>query len=186
MHYLALGDRHSHAEIGSTKRINYSGSPEATDYRDRDAGKVLVVELDGEHVSVTPHTIGQWRFVEITQELTDEPDVDSLEEALGRVAHKDRTIVKLKLQGSVTLRQWQRVERLLDEARDLFAAIEQPERHRDVAIVPEDTDFSDLDLKGYAAQGLGELRQRAQGAGDEAQTARDALALLLRLVGRDA
>ena len=48
MHYVALGDKHSRMQVGSTGRIWYSGSPEVTNYDDieSDPGHVLVVDLD--------------------------------------------------------------------------------------------------------------------------------------------
>src|SRR6516164_5637367 len=48
VHYVALGDKHSLTEVGSTGRVWYSGSPEVTNYDDveSDPGHVLVVDLD--------------------------------------------------------------------------------------------------------------------------------------------
>ena len=48
MHYVALGDKHSRTEVGSTGRVWYSGSPEVTNYDDiePDPGHVLVVDVD--------------------------------------------------------------------------------------------------------------------------------------------
>ena len=48
VHYVALGDKHSRTQVGSTGRIWYSGSPEVTNYDDiePDPGHVLVVDID--------------------------------------------------------------------------------------------------------------------------------------------
>src|SRR3954469_18632393 len=48
VHYVALGDKHSRMQVGSTGRIWYSGSPEVTNYDDiePDPGQVLVVDID--------------------------------------------------------------------------------------------------------------------------------------------
>ena len=45
VHYVALGDRHSTTNVGSTGRIYYSGAPEPTDYDETEPGNVLVVTL---------------------------------------------------------------------------------------------------------------------------------------------
>ena len=45
---------------------------------------------------------------------------------------------------------------------------------------PDDDDFGDLRLSGFAAEALARLRADASGTGPEADTARDALALLVR------
>ena len=48
VHYVALGDKHSRIEVGSTGRVWYSGSPEVTNYDDieADPGHVLLVDID--------------------------------------------------------------------------------------------------------------------------------------------
>ena len=48
VHYVALGDKHSLTEVGSTGRVWYSGSPEVTNYDDveADPGHVLIVDVD--------------------------------------------------------------------------------------------------------------------------------------------
>ena len=45
IHYLALGDRHSYTEVGDSGRIWYSGTPEPTDYREKEPGYALVATV---------------------------------------------------------------------------------------------------------------------------------------------
>jgi len=49
-------------------------------------------------------------------------------------------------------------------------------------VLPDDLDLKDLDLAGFAKATVQELKDEAQGEGDEAVCARDALALLYRIV----
>ena len=69
VHYVALGDKHSRMEVGSTGRVWYSGSPEVTNYDDieTDPGHVLVVDIDEDDpkrpVRVDARRVGRWRFV---------------------------------------------------------------------------------------------------------------------------
>ncbi len=103
VHYVALGDRHSTTEIGRTRRIWYSGAPEATDFRETDPGNVLVVEVDGDSVVVEQVRVGTWRFVQHDAELAGEADLDVLDAFLDGLANKARTVVRLGLRGQLSL-----------------------------------------------------------------------------------
>jgi hypothetical protein len=50
-------------------------------------------------------------------------------------------------------------------------------------VLPADADFEDLGLAGFAERAVASLRAQARSGGDGAATARDALALLVRLAG---
>ena len=179
--YLALGDRHSTTPIGSTGRIWYAGAPEPTDYDELDAGNALLVELaDDGSCAVAKRRTSTWRFARERFDLDGTDGIEALAAWLSTLAPKDRTIVKLTLVGTVSLSANARLEALLEHERDLFAAIEQWERHTDLVVRPDDDDFADLDLSGFAAQALAVLRESAAGSGAEAAAARDALALLVR------
>jgi DNA repair exonuclease SbcCD nuclease subunit len=179
--YLALGDRHSTTSIGSTGRIWYAGAPEPTDYDELDAGNALLVELgDPGQCEVTRLRTGTWRFARERFDLDAADGIAALGAWLDTLSPKDRTIVKLTLVGTVSLSTNARLEALLEHEGDLFAAIEQWERHTDLVVRPDDDDFADLRLTGFAAEALAALRASASGAGAEAGAARDALALLVR------
>ncbi len=180
--YLALGDRHSTTSIGSTGRIWYAGAPEPTDYDELDAGNALLVELaDDGRCEVARLRTGTWHFARERFDLDGPDGIEVLAAWLGTLTPKDRTIVKLTLVGTISLSANARLEALLEREGDLFGAIEQWERHTDLVVRPDDDDFADLELGGFAAQALASLRASAAGTGDEADAARDALALLVRL-----
>ncbi len=181
MAYLALGDRHSTTSVGPTGRIWYAGAPEPTDYDELDAGNALVVELrDDGRCEVARHHTGTWRFARERFDLDGAGGLDVLAGWLDRLAPKDRTIVKLTLVGTVSLSANAQLEAMLEHQRDLFAAIEQWERHTELVVRPDDDDFADQRLSGFAAEALATLREEAAGTGAGAETARDALALLVR------
>ncbi len=182
IHYLGLGDRHSLTKVGESGRIWYSGSPETTDHDEEAPGHVLVVEVEGDRKRAMPHRVGTWRFERKRFDLANDADLDLLEAWLKGAADKERTVLKLGFTGTLTLRGAVRLESILDEARDLFAAIEDPERHKDLAVIPEDEDFSGLEVSGFARAALDSLRARAAGGGPDAVAARGALSLLVRLV----
>jgi DNA repair exonuclease SbcCD nuclease subunit len=179
--YLALGDRHSTTPVGSSGRIWYAGAPEPTDYDELDAGNALLVELrDDGRCEVTKRRTGTWRFARERFDLDGADGIDALGAWLDALVPKDRTIVKLTLVGTVSLSANARLEALLEHQRDLFGAIEQWQRHTELVVRPDDDDFADLPLSGFAAEALAALRADAAGAGPDAVAARDALALLVR------
>ncbi len=183
VHFVALGDRHSTTAAGATGRVWYSGAPEPTDFDEVDPGNALVVEVDAASCRVTSHAVGTWRFAREKFHLDGIEDVDTVARWFAALPAKDRTIVRLSLIGTLPLRAHAALTDLLAFNTELFAAIEQSERHSDLAVVPDDADFSDLELTGFAAEAVEDLRSQLTAPGAEAQVAADALALLFRLTG---
>ena len=74
--YVALGDKHSLTQVGSSGRVWYSGSPEVTNFDDvePDPGHVLVVDVDETDpqrpVTVDAQKVGRWRFVTLHRQVT--------------------------------------------------------------------------------------------------------------------
>jgi DNA repair exonuclease SbcCD nuclease subunit len=183
IHYVALGDRHSVTAAGTTGRVWYSGAPEVTDF-DEDAGKVLVVTLDRGSIDVEQREVGAWSFRRMQVHLNGEDDVAMLERQLESLPGKERTVVRLALVGTLGLQAHARLETVLDEAKRLFATITISEDRSDLVVMPDDTDFADLNLVGFAAEAVTDLRVLADNGTLESGAARDALALMVRLAGR--
>lgn len=181
--YLALGDRHSTTGLGTSGRIYYSGSPEPTAYDEVDAGNVLVVELGSKgECTVRPRRVAAWRFVTNSFELDGQPDVEALGRWLDSQADKEKCVARLTLTGTISLSVNAALQDVLERHRDLFGAAELAPQG-ELMVRPEDDDFSDLALTGFAAETVAELRATASGASQQAGVARDALALLVRLAG---
>lgn len=181
LHYVALGDRHSTTTVGSTGRVWYAGTPEPTDYDEVEPGQALVVDVDGDGCVVTPVRIGAWRFLQPDVfSLRDADDVSELATWLAEQPDKERTVVRLRLVGTLTLRDKALLDDVLDRHRHLYASLREWERHCDVAVLPDEDDLAGLDVSGFAAGAVIELREAA-GGGPDAETAREALALLYRL-----
>jgi hypothetical protein len=79
------------------------------------------------------------------------------------------------------LSQKAELDGILEGARLTLGALEVSERGSDLKVVPDAVDFSELGLSGFAERAVERLREQASGSGPEAQKARDALSLLLRL-----
>jgi DNA repair exonuclease SbcCD nuclease subunit len=192
VHYVALGDKHSRTEVGASGRVWYSGSPEVTNYDDveHDPGHVLVVDIDEDDparpVTVTPHRVGRWRFVTLPRAVDGSRDIADLDINLDLLPDKDRTVVRLALTGSLSVTDRAALEVCLDKYVRLFASLRIWERHSDIAVVPEDGEFADLGIGGFAAAAVEELVVTARSDDAAAADAQAALALLLRLTGQPA
>ena len=185
-HYLALGDRHSYTAVGTSGRIFYSGTHETYDFDEIDPGKVLIVDLGTEGVKVTPRQNGTWRFPVHQAQISTIEDVEALSRYLEAMPDKARTILKLGLVGTLGIQAHARLEEVEDHAKDLFAAVVRSGSRSELVVMPDGADFQNLSLAGFAAAALEKLRVQAQGQGVEREQAADALALLVRLVGRAA
>jgi DNA repair exonuclease SbcCD nuclease subunit len=184
IHYLALGDRHSLTKVGESGRIWYSSAPEPTDYDEVEPGQALVIELGAKSCEVQKHEIGTWHYVLRKDIPMDgEPDVQTFRAWLEERADKERTLLKLAFVGTLPLRLKGALDALLEEASSRFAVVQIWDRHNALTVLPDDADFSDLQLSGFARETVTKLRAHAEGGGDQAGVARDALMLLTRLSG---
>ena len=181
IHFLGLGDRHSTTAVGASGRIWYPGAPEPTDFDEVDPGNVLVVEVDEDHCTVTPHRVGAWHFVEHHRELTGGADVAALGAWFDALPVKERTVVRLTLVGALGLADDARLRQLLDHHGALLASLARWEKRSHLVVLPSDDDLGALDLHGFAARGCDELLATARAGGEDATVAADALALLHRL-----
>jgi len=189
VHYVALGDKHSRTRVDDAGRVWYSGSPEVTNYDDRepDPGHVLVVDIAEDHpahpVTVEARHVGRWRFTTVRRQLDNRLDIDEFDRELDLMPDKERTVVRHGLSGTLTVTDRAALDDCLERHARWFARIGPWERHSDLVVMPAAGEFDDLGLSGFAAAALDELVNTAQtGNSAEAQDAQGALALLLRLV----
>jgi DNA repair exonuclease SbcCD nuclease subunit len=192
VHYVALGDKHSRTQVGNTGRVWYSGAPEVTNYDhiESDPGHVLVVDVDEQDaqrpVRVDARRVGRWRFASMRFTVDSSRDITDLGLNLDLMRDKDRTVVQLALTGSLTVTDKAELDACIDKHTRLFAALTSWGSQTDVVVVPADGEFDDLGIGGFAAAAVGELVATARDGGEQADDARAALALLLRLVDRGA
>ncbi|CAN3130175.1 metallophosphoesterase family protein [Mycobacterium sp. smrl_JER01] len=187
VHYVALGDKHSRMGVGSTGRIWYSGSPEVTNYDDieTDPGQVLAVDIDESDprrpVRVQAHRVGTWRFMSLRHTVDNRRDIADLDINLDQMPDKERTVIRLGLTGSLTVTDRAALDACLDRYARLFAALVPWDAQTSLAVMPADGEFDDLGIGGFAAAAVDELVSTARSTGEDAEDARAALALLLRL-----
>ncbi|MFH0879752.1 MAG: DNA repair exonuclease [Lentisphaerota bacterium] len=185
VHFVALGDRHSLARVGSGGRIWYSGTPEATDFSETQSGFALVVEIGDGKAAAKEVRIGQWQFIERQRvDLNSGDDLEALRQWLEEIENKERNVVRLHLVGSLPLSLHGLLQDRLLAAADLFGAIDVKED--DLLVLPGDADFTDLGFLGFADGAVQQLRSRIAEGGEAGAMACDALMLLLRLARKGA
>ena len=184
IHYLALGDRHSTTEKGTTGAIWYSGAPVATDFDEQASGKALVVTLtEGSQAQVTTSQIGEWVFDEQHFAVNGEADLQPIKDWFAGHAAPAKTVVNVSMSGTVNLATNARLVALLEEMATKYASVRIHERHHDLVVAPDEFDNDSLALSGYAREAWEELIEGAAGADDAARIDQDALALFYRLAG---
>jgi DNA repair exonuclease SbcCD nuclease subunit len=187
VHYVALGDKHSRTAVGESGAVWYSGSPEVTnfDHVEADPGHVLIVDLDlddaAHPVTVDSRRVGRWRFLTLSRQVDNGRDIADLAVNLDELQDKERTVVQLALTGTLTVTDRAALDACLDRYAQLFAGLQTWDRRTNIAVMPADGEFENLGIGGFAADAVAELVASASAAGDDAEEARDALALLLRL-----
>lgn len=196
--YVALGDTHSTTSLGATGRVWYSGSPETTDYHDFgpdsstgkevDSGNALVVTIkktnpEDAEVEVRKEAVGAWTFDALHWEVADLEDVQALLQQLEAYPHKDRTVIKYSIAGTLGLEATGVLERGLGALEPVFAALYERTRLMNLHLAPDDEELERLPLTGYARETMHELVEAAArpGSSEGQSTARDAVNLLFRL-----
>jgi len=174
--YLALGDWHGTKQID--ERTWYSGTPEPERFRNNGAGNALIVAIPapGDMPNVTPVETARYQWHQWRETLTVESDLDQLLDRLQ--ALPEPSVVDLRLEGSVTLSGEEKLVNALSVAEARFRSI-QCDRSG-LQLEPTDDDIAELKADGYVGEVIEHLRTQQQD--DNAEVARDALAILTGLL----
>ncbi len=180
IHYVAMGDRHSKTDAGSSGRVWYSGAPEPTSFREVDPGHVLVVTVGSDWINVEGRSVGAWNFLKEEREITLDTDLDDLEHWFSDLRPKERTVVRMSVSGRVSLKQQARLAGLFEDHSGPLAALDVIDQ--ELVASPDEADLEDFGVSGFARQAVRDLRELVD-EGEEPGVARDALVLLRRLIG---
>lgn len=183
VHYVGLGDRHSLTEVGNSRRFWYSGTPLVTDYDETLPNQVLLVALGDGSIDVQARQIGDWHFYRELFDVNNDDDVNAVNDWFEQLENKQYAVVKLDFVGTLSVASNARLEQVILNNRDLFAAIELGERASDLHVIPDSTDVDSIDVSGFAKATLQELLDDAAGDDEDALEVRDALGILFRLAG---
>ena len=139
--YLALGDQACVTEDGSTGRISTREHPRHRLSRgrpQRGARRRLEQPRGGE---VPRHKVGGWAFVTQTFDVNSREDVEAVAAWLRKIESKDKTVIKLSFVGTISLREKALLDEELEQAGDLFAALDTWERKTELAVLPDESDL---------------------------------------------
>lgn len=176
--YIALGDRHSTTAVGSSGRVYFSGAPEPTSPRETDPGNVLKVTVSRDDITVTKKKVARWQFINEIMPVGNDADIDQLIAWLKDTSRDNaRTVLRVSLQGVVTLAQHAAIVDALTKAEDTYASVTRWGRHDTLTIAPDDNDLDQMRLTGFVQDAFDALRRDA--ATDP--IAADALSLLYAL-----
>ncbi len=176
--YLALGDYHGTLRI--RPRAAYPGTPEATRFKEKDPGNVLLVDIaaPGETPDVQTLPVARTRWLRWTEDLDGEADVEALKQRLDEVDERSWTALRLTLRGQLPLADRRQLDELLARHGDELLLL----RVNDDGL---STSVSDAELKAMDAPGfLGEALRALRAAPDDG--ADEALRLLCSLLAREA
>ena len=119
--YLAIGDTHAFRDVepDASAPTVYPGAPEATNFGERDTGKVALVFFPLDHrrrAMVRPETVGRWTWREETC-----TSISALRTVRASPDLK-RTVLRLTLDMEIPMADYDEAERILDELAGSMAA----------------------------------------------------------------
>jgi hypothetical protein len=167
--YLALGDWHGLYRID--ERTWYPGTPEATRFKEKEPGNVLLVEIDapGAVPRVTPHPVAGLEWKKVDMHLAEDADLAHLERLLDGFDRKDITLLELTLTGRLALSTRARLySEILDSARDRFRYLRVRDEH--LYTVLDDADAANLPTDGWLGQAVARLRGEIEGYSEAERT----------------
>lgn len=157
--YLALGDWHGQKKIND--RCWYSGTPEQDAFDVENAGKALLVEIEGPDASpsVTPIETGQYTWTRLSRQINSREDIDLLENALRGLSEDPiRILLHLTVEGGVSLQDRLYFNRTIVEGVSAaFRFLRVNDRH----LFPNPTleDLDQIDRGGFVRAAAEELKR---------------------------
>lgn len=153
--YLALGDWHGTFRYNA--RAWYSGAPEPTRHKEVDPGGVLIVDIDapGSEPRVEPRRVAQTRWLNIDVEMTDDAQVHELRTQLEAMPERSRSLVNLRVRGSVSIGARDALEALVTEYEERLAHLSA--NWTELMTRPGAEDLARLTAEGFMAAGVQRL-----------------------------
>jgi 3',5'-cyclic AMP phosphodiesterase CpdA len=158
--YLALGDWHGTRQIGS--RTWYAGTPEPDSFASEGAGYVLDVTLPapGASPEVERLETGRLTWCRHAFECRGPDDVDRFEAWAAGLDDLHHTLVRLDLEGTLTLEAQERLDQHLEALRD---ASWEADIRGHVRPTPSPDAWDDTRLEGYLERAVAWLAEAAEG-----------------------
>jgi DNA repair exonuclease SbcCD nuclease subunit len=172
--YVALGDWHGLYRVDD--RAWYAGAPEATRFKEKRPGYVLLVEVDAQGAAprVTELPVARTRWRTARFDFAEDDQVEDLAAWLGSLEEMSATLVEISLAGQLSLAGRDHLDTLLAEYAGRLALLRIDADT--VTTAPTAADLERLRGEGFVGRAIEVLRENA----DPADT--DALRLLYRLL----
>ncbi|WP_245198669.1 metallophosphoesterase family protein [Jiella mangrovi] len=173
--YLALGDWHGFLAEVAPKTV-YAGTPEPDRYPSNEPGHVALVEIDGpgDQPRIERVPVALYRWTARSERL--DGDAGGLEATFSTFDDPGKTLLKLTLAGSLSLRERVRLEETIAHWRDRFFSLDI--RDDDLFDEPDEDDLDKIDLSGFVRTAIEALRAKAA---DPADPEREAARLAIRM-----
>jgi DNA repair exonuclease SbcCD nuclease subunit len=205
--YVGLGDRHSATSIDSLGKhlpfknvkdggvlpIYYSGSHEATDYDEIDAGQILIIDIaPNKEISVEKVKVGKWNLIEASTlqkptVLRNREDLDELEKYIDAIDDHRQTVIKIYLDSELYLEDDSYRKELFRHWHEELLAGFKVSDNKDMPaprIKQDPLGFKiPANLKGYVRDSYQALRDEALSESSEAEVAYEAFSLLTSFLG---
>mgnify|MGYP002780406449 CR=1 FL=1 len=171
--YVALGDWHGTLSFGP--RLWYSGTPEATRFKERDPGNVLHVRIagPGQMPEVERLSVARSRWLQRKEILQNREEVEALLRWLDALPERSWTLVELELEGALSLADRALLDRGLQTQAEELLCLRLRDEELRTAPAPED--LQPFEQEGFLSR---VAQQLARG---ESEAERDGLRLLHRL-----
>ncbi|MBL4844680.1 MAG: DNA repair exonuclease [Planctomycetes bacterium] len=176
--YLALGDWHGYLRID--ERTYYPGAPEATRFKEKLPGKVLLVEIDepGATPRVEQIEVNTLAWLKRSFTLSVADDLSAIEEFVEGLPNKAETLLELHLEGTLEVSLRHRLEEeILAQAGARLCWLRTRDEKLETLI--RDEDLEEIAHEGWVQGVISALRGGPPGV--NAEEAEAALRLLYRL-----
>ena len=154
--YVALGDWHGQLKISDC--IWYSGAHEATRFKEKKPGYILLVDIEapGATPSVESIHVAQTEWISWQITFNDDDQVDELQARLEQLPRRSTTLLNLVADGSLSIAARAQLDELLDEYRGRL-----PHLRLDTTALqttPTDADLETMSADGFVQAALEELK----------------------------
>lgn len=171
--YVALGDWHG--TFTYNERAWYSGAHEATRFKERDPGNVLLVEIAAPGALPVIRTIpvASTRWLQHRVVFSEAGQVDELRAYLDQLPERASTLLELELSGHLPIKAKADLDMLLIDYSARLAYLRLEDK---VLVQPTAEELASFTAEGFIGEAANDLRASTDPA------ARDALVLLHRLM----
>ncbi|MCY3689370.1 MAG: metallophosphoesterase [Gammaproteobacteria bacterium] len=168
--YLALGDWHGQKKIN--ERCWYSGAHEIDAFDVINGGRALLVEFSDPEATpaITPLQTGVYSWKSLSEQVNGQIDIDHLEAKLRAIGEPEKTLVDLKVEGTLSLEDRQHFEvRVTEGVSAAFCSMRLDCANLHARPTAEDLD--QIDRGGFVRHAANELNSMAEAGGESGELA---------------